>query len=83
MSIGKKRMVRTLLIDACVVFCEEMTRMLSSYKGVELAGYVKNDEAPATLVEDEKPGAIVMQVKVRYVFEPVYPLSHGRTIPRR
>jgi DNA-binding NarL/FixJ family response regulator len=59
---GRKTTV--LLADDHTLFREGLSRLLTSYGGLEVVGATTNDEGAVALAREKKPDVVIMQVQV-------------------
>jgi DNA-binding NarL/FixJ family response regulator len=61
---GRKTTV--LLADDHTLFREGLSRLLTSYGGLEVVGTTTNDEGAVALAREKKPDVVIMQVQVPF-----------------
>jgi DNA-binding NarL/FixJ family response regulator len=61
---GRKTTV--LLADDHTLFREGLSRLLTSYGGLEVVGATTNDEGAVALAREKKPDVVIMQVQVPF-----------------
>jgi DNA-binding NarL/FixJ family response regulator len=60
------RLTTVLLADDHTLFREGLSRLLTSYGGLEVVGATTNDEGAIALAREKKPDVVIMQVQMPF-----------------
>ena len=60
------RLTTVLLVDDHTMFREGLSRLLTSYGGLEVVGATTNDEGAVALAREKKPDVVIMQVQMPF-----------------